>query len=134
VRSLGGVRIGELAERAGVSPRALRYYEQQGLLSPSRDANGYRVYDDHALVLARNIKRMLAVGLTTEDVREHLERGCLDKPLEETPRCAPELHTVQRRLAGLDERIERLLRQRELLARHSAEVERELAAPEGSAA
>lgn len=47
------MRIGELAERIGVSPRSLRYYEQQGLLSPSRAANGYREYDQLALIRSK---------------------------------------------------------------------------------
>ena len=41
------MRIGELAARAGVSTRALRYYEQQGLLSSTRSAAGQRHYGDN---------------------------------------------------------------------------------------
>ena len=40
------MKIGELATRAGVSPRLVRYYEQQQLLAPTRQANGYRAYDE----------------------------------------------------------------------------------------
>ena len=40
------MRIGELAERAGISTKAIRYYEQVGILSPpDRTASGYRSYD-----------------------------------------------------------------------------------------
>lgn len=88
------MQIGELARRAGVSTRALRYYEQVGLLAPARAANGYREYDELDLIHARNIRDLLAIGLTTEDIRGYLEKGCLDRPLEETPRCAAELTTV----------------------------------------
>ena len=38
------MKIGELAARTGVSIRSLRYYEQQGLLMPVRNENGYREY------------------------------------------------------------------------------------------
>ena len=38
------MRIGELAQRTGVTTRALRFYEDQGLLTARRSANGYRVY------------------------------------------------------------------------------------------
>jgi MerR family transcriptional regulator, copper efflux regulator len=117
------MRIGELAERVGASTRSLRYYEQQGLLSPTRDDNGYREYDEPALVRARNIKELLDVGLTTEDVRHYLERGCLERPLAETPRCAGELHTIHKRLESLDSRISRLQELRDRLARHSAPLE-----------
>jgi len=48
------MRIGELSAKAGVSRRALRYYEEQGLLVPRREANGYREYgDDTPLVVAQ---------------------------------------------------------------------------------
>ena len=36
--------VGQLAELAGVSTRTLRYYEEEGLLRPSRAESGYRVY------------------------------------------------------------------------------------------
>ncbi|WP_171163357.1 MerR family transcriptional regulator [Streptomyces sp. I05A-00742] len=121
------MRIGELAERVGASPRSLRHYEQQGLLSPGRDANGHRVYDESALVRARNIKDLLTVGLTTEDVLHYIAAGCLDRPLGESPRCAAELDTVKRRLAGLDDRLTRLRELRDRLSRHGAGLESELA-------
>ncbi|MFO7252161.1 MerR family transcriptional regulator [Thermobispora bispora] len=118
------MQIGELARRAGVSTRALRYYEQVGLLAPARAANGYREYDELDLIHARNIRDLLAIGLTTEDIRGYLEKGCLDRPLEETPRCAAELTTVEARLRSLDERISRLQRLRDRLARHGEEIRR----------
>ncbi|MEU0988837.1 MerR family transcriptional regulator [Streptomyces sp. NPDC005953] len=117
------MRIGELAEQIGASTRSLRYYEEQGLLAPSRDSNGYRVYDDVALVRAINIKELLAVGLTTEDVLHYLKRGCLDRPLEESRRCNGELDTVRKRLESLDSRISRLQELRDRLAQHSADLE-----------
>ncbi|QVQ52788.1 MerR family transcriptional regulator [Spiractinospora alimapuensis] len=116
-------QIGAAAERSGASPRSLRYYEQQGLLSPGRDANGYRVYDETSIVRARNIKDLLDIGLTVDDLRGPVMDTCLDRPLADTPMCANKLETARRRLAGLDERIERLRRLRERLARYNAELE-----------
>lgn len=121
------VHIGELARRVGVSPRSLRYYEQQGLLSPARDANGYRVYDRLCEIRARNVKDLLELGLTSADILTHAVKGCLDQPLTQTPPCAAELHTVRSRLSGLDERIDQLRRLRDRLADHGTELERELA-------
>jgi predicted site-specific integrase-resolvase len=43
------MRIGELAERVGVTTKAIRYYERLGLLAPRRLANGYRSYDTKAM-------------------------------------------------------------------------------------
>jgi DNA-binding transcriptional MerR regulator len=44
------MRIGELADQAGISTKAIRYYERIGILTaPARTASGYRAYDDTAL-------------------------------------------------------------------------------------
>lgn len=119
---LTAVQIGELATHIGVSTRSLRYYEQQGLLSPSRGENGYRLYDQLSIVRANNIKQLFEVGLTSADVIHYIENGCLDRPLAESPPCPAELDTVQDRLSGLDERIARLQSLRERLASHRTEL------------
>jgi DNA-binding transcriptional MerR regulator len=59
------MRIGVLAQRTGVSRRLLRYYEEQGLLRPSRLANGYREYDESHVVVVRQIRLLLDAGLPT---------------------------------------------------------------------
>ena len=58
--------IGKLSELAGVSPRTLRWYEQHGLLQPSRQANGYRSYGKAELERLQQILfyRELGFGLT----------------------------------------------------------------------
>ena len=50
--------IGQMAAQAGISPRALRYYEEQGLISPHRSDGGYRVYDE---TVARRLAQVLAL-------------------------------------------------------------------------
>lgn len=60
------MRIKELSERTGVSARLLRYYEEQGLLSPERAENGYREYDESHEARVRQIRSLLDAGLTTE--------------------------------------------------------------------
>lgn len=117
------MQIGELAEHVGVSSRSLRHYEQQGLLSPARGSNGYRVYAEIDLVRAGNIKELLDTGLTTADVRQYLDEGCLDRPLSGAVRCAAELPTLQQRLANLDELIGRLQHTRGKLAAHTSALE-----------
>lgn len=62
------MRIGELAERAGVSVRALRYYEEQGLLRSTRTPAGQRVYDDSAVERVRLYQRFYAAGLTSAHI------------------------------------------------------------------
>ena len=62
------MKIGELAARTGVSIRSLRYYEQQGLLTPVRNENGYREYSVLAEEQVRTIQLYLNLGLTTEQI------------------------------------------------------------------
>lgn len=57
------MRIGELAAKAGVSTRALRYYEEQGLLQPHRTPSGQRVYDPSAVDRVGLIQQLFTAGL-----------------------------------------------------------------------
>jgi DNA-binding transcriptional MerR regulator len=87
------MRIGELSERTGASRRALRYYEEQGLLVPDRLPNGYRDYGERAVPTVRRIRVLLSAGLNSALVAEILP--CLaDDTVVLTGSC-PEL------LAGL---------------------------------
>ncbi|MFD1829699.1 MULTISPECIES: MerR family transcriptional regulator [Streptomyces] len=97
------MRIGELARATGTTPRALRHYEQAGLLRSERARNGYRVYGEQAVVRVRNIRRLLDVGLTLEDVR--VFAPCLDGDMTAAPPSGRGLEVVLERLAVLEERI-----------------------------
>ncbi len=66
----GALHIGELADRAGVSTDAVRYYERLGLLgSPARTPAGYRVYGDSDLGRLLFIRRAKHLGLSLEEIR-----------------------------------------------------------------
>lgn len=66
------MRIGDLAERTGVSVRALRYYEQQGLLGAERSARGQRLYPDTAEDRVRLIQQLYAAGLSSRTILDLL--------------------------------------------------------------
>lgn len=66
------MRIGELSARTGASPRSLRYYEQQGLLTSQRQPNGYREYGDNAVAIVETIRSLLDIGLPTTLVQQVL--------------------------------------------------------------
>lgn len=66
------MRIGEVARQAGVSVRALRYYEEQDLLQAERSSGGQRRYQDSAVDRVRLIQQMFAAGLPSRAVREVL--------------------------------------------------------------
>lgn len=72
------MRIGELAERTGVSVRMLRYYEQQGLLTSARTAGGQRVYGPAEPERVELLRTLFAAGLSSRSIAEVLP--CTDTP------------------------------------------------------
>ena len=63
------MRIGELAEKAGVTPRTIRYYENLGLVSPSeREGTGFRYYTETELAKLEKIDCLKSLGLTLEEI------------------------------------------------------------------
>lgn len=78
------MRIGEVAAKAGVSVRALRYYEQQDLLRSSRNPAGQRRYPDGAVERVRLIQQLYSVNLTSRTIREVL-------PFADSGGASPEL-------------------------------------------
>ena len=110
------MKIGELAERTGVSRRLLRYYEEQGLITPSRALNGYREYEESHVDIVLQIKGLLDAGLPTRIIQQLLP--CLDRPQTiYVPNVTPEMiATLQREQARLSERIEFLTRNRNAIA------------------
>ncbi|MFJ9616242.1 MerR family transcriptional regulator [Streptomyces noursei] len=110
------MRIGELARLTGVTTRALRYYEEQGLLRPERSTNGYRSYAESAVRVVANIRLLLAAGLTTDDLR--LLDGCLRDELTGAHACVdptPKIEVFEQRLALLQDRINDLVGVRDQL-------------------
>jgi DNA-binding transcriptional MerR regulator len=72
------MRIGELSRRTGVSVRLLRYYEEQGLLMPSRRPSGYREYGSGDAERVRRIRVLLAAGLSTAKIAYALPGICAE--------------------------------------------------------
>ncbi|HEY3503436.1 MAG TPA: MerR family transcriptional regulator [Actinocatenispora sp.] len=57
------MKIGEASREVGVTPRSLRYYEDQGLIVPGRCENGYRDYCRSTIDRAAVVRSLLAAGL-----------------------------------------------------------------------
>jgi MerR family copper efflux transcriptional regulator len=116
------MRIGDAAAAAGTTPRALRFYEQRGLLQPPpvRTATGQRVYGPDDVARVRLIRELLATGLTVEDLRvcanrfDLLEGGSL--PPFARRRCSDPTGVVGQRLSALEAEIARLTALRDTLA------------------
>lgn len=65
------LKIGELAARAGVSAKTIRFYEGAGVLPPpARGANGYRLYPADAVDMLGFVKQAQGLGLTLAEIKE----------------------------------------------------------------
>jgi arsenate reductase len=99
------VKIAELADRAGVAPSAVRWYEQDGVLpAPARSTNGYRDYAEIDLARLRLVVSLRRLGLAPEDAgrmaRLCLERGDVD--LDLAPILASQREAIVRQRQDLD--------------------------------
>jgi len=64
---------GEIAKKAGVSPKAIRLYDEKGLLKPTGYSEGnYRLYDKEALLVLEKIIALKQVGYSLEEIHENL--------------------------------------------------------------
>ncbi|MFI9508983.1 MerR family transcriptional regulator [Nocardia sp. NPDC052566] len=100
------MRIGELSRRTGATRRALRYYEEHGLLPDQRTPNGYRDYDEHAVQLVYRIRQLLSVGFTAEEIVGFLP--CLDSITEPHPVCPEGAAAIARKLSAVQSTIDEL--------------------------
>jgi len=66
---MNGLSIGEVAARSGLRPSALRYYEQQGLLSPQPREGGKRRYDPSVLNRLALVAYAKEVGFTISETK-----------------------------------------------------------------
>ncbi|MFI6287170.1 MerR family transcriptional regulator [Streptomyces sp. NPDC051018] len=108
------MRMGEFSRRTGVSQRLLRYYEEQGLLRPSRKPSGYREFSEEDITTVRGIRILLGAGLSTATIAELLP--CMvDDGLILAPGCPGMLPDLNRERERLDEAVADLLTARATL-------------------
>lgn len=110
--------IGEVADRSGFSPSALRYYEDIGLVPPTaRTVSGYRLYDDDSLARLSFVARAKQLGCSLEEISDLV--GIWDGE-----RCGPvqkRFHDlVTEKLADTERQIVELQALREQLRRAAA--------------
>jgi DNA-binding transcriptional MerR regulator len=140
--STARLRIGDLAERAGVTPRTVRYYEELGLLPVGdREHGKHRTYDEAAVERLRELTRLRdLLGLSLDELRRVMQgedaREELRRQFEETessaerlriveaalPNVDLQLELVRRRLGELGELEQALVERRKLLLRRKREL------------
>ena len=106
------MKIGEVAVRAGVPAKTIRFWEDQRLLPPpDRTPAGYRDYAPAILERLAFIRRAQAAGLTLEAIRQ-----VLDIRDGGQPPCVHVTALIARRLAEVEARLAELTRARDQLA------------------
>lgn len=99
------MRIGELADRVGVNPKTIRFYENQGLLPPpARRPSGYRDYKAEDEARLRFVRTAQRLGFALSEIAEILalkERG--ERP------CGYVLGVLDRQVADIDRRLGELV-------------------------
>ncbi|MBQ0862803.1 MerR family transcriptional regulator [Streptomyces smyrnaeus] len=114
--------IGELSRRTGVNAHQLRYYEAQGLLEADRGANGYREYDENAVLRVKQIRHLLGAGLSSEDIAYLLP--CASGEVPELIGCPELLAAMRSRLRRLNDQMNALARSRDALTDYIEAAER----------
>jgi MerR family copper efflux transcriptional regulator len=106
------MNIGTVAERSGVPPKSIRYYESIGLIDPAeRRPNGYRSYSRHDMRTLAFIKRARSLGFSVEEVRD-----LLDLWRDRTRRSSAVKALAAQHIEALDRKIEALQSMRKTLA------------------
>lgn len=96
------LRIGQVADAAGVNIQTLRYYERRGLVRPiSRRACGYREYDASGVGLVRFIKRAQELGFALAEIQELL--ALRDSS---SARCTDVRRKTREKIEDIDRRIQ----------------------------
>ena len=136
------LRIGEIAERSGVTPRTIRYYEELGLLPRTeREQGKHRVYSEADVERLREMTRLrdllglsldeLRSMITAEDVRAEVRRRFLETDSSEEqlalldlalPHLDTQLQLVRRRLGELQELETDLVERRKRAQRRRREL------------
>jgi MerR family transcriptional regulator, redox-sensitive transcriptional activator SoxR len=104
--------ISEVARQVGLQASAIRYYEQIGLLPPSRRVSGQRRYDSTALYRLTIIQRARQLGFTLPEIRQ------LFFGFRHVTRASERWRTLSRKkMAELDDLMEAIVKVRRLLTK-----------------
>ncbi len=105
------MNIGEVAKRANLPPKTIRYYEDIGLIKPLRDPNGYRAFREQDLHKLAFLSRARALGFTIEDCRTLMALYA-----DEGRASADVKHVAEEHLSHIDDKIAQLQSMRDTLS------------------
>ena len=116
------LRTSDLANRIGVQPEAIRYYERRGLLPPpQRTASGYRVYTPAHLERVEFIKQCQTLGFSLEEIRQLMELRFIGS----SP-CQHVRDLLLEKIQGVESQITRLQQFRRELQANARQCEKTL--------
>ena len=81
------MKIKEAEERTGLTRKAIRYYEENGLIHPTQKENGYKDYDSATIQRLLIIKKLRLLDFSVTEVRLYLSGGAPSSILEEKIQC-----------------------------------------------
>jgi MerR family transcriptional regulator, repressor of the yfmOP operon len=122
------IRIGEVAERVGVTPRTIRYYEEIGLLPGVERVKGsHRLYDEADVERLTELTRLRdLLNLSLDDLKQLVEaedaRAALRRRFHETESDAERLRIVDAALPHVDTQLQLVRKQKEELGRLEGEL------------
>ncbi len=114
----------QVSAETGASPKALRGYEENGLISPVRAENGYRLYDRHQVRVVSQIRALNAIGVPLRDMAPFVD--CLNTGSEHADECPSALAEYRRAIDRIDHTITVLSQQREALVANLSTASRRL--------
>ena len=131
VKFVPRMRIGDLTERAGVTPRTVRYYESIGLIPEGeREGKGQHYYPEETIARLRKIDQLKALGLSLDEIGEVIDLYFTD-PSGKRPK-RKVLAMLRQHLAEVDERLADVKKLRADLQGHIERFERWLEAAESN--
>ena len=108
---MGPLKIGQVAEAAGVSVETIRFYEREKLLAePPRGPSGYRAYPEDVVDRILFIRHAKDLGFTLNEIRELLALR-----VTSNGRCEAVKQRAEKKLVDVEERIRSLQRIRRTL-------------------
>lgn len=122
------MRIGALTERAGVTPRTVRYYESIGLIPPGeRKGTGQRYYPEEVVLRLHKIDQLKRLGLSLDEIRGVIDLYFVDPSGVRAKRKV--LALLRAHLAEVDEKVDTLQHLRSDLHAHIKRFELWLKGP-----
>ncbi|MEH2940654.1 MerR family transcriptional regulator [Lawsonibacter sp. JLR.KK007] len=95
------MKINEVEAQVGITKKNIRFYEEQGLLSPRRNSeNGYRDYGEAEVAILRRIKLMRKLGVPLEEIRRMQAGGTVADGMRR------HLVTLERERSSLEQSIQ----------------------------